>query len=91
MISMAQINTISSVLSQCDLTQSGDDVLILDRNGEIIGRIDVENALVAVFDTYSYRSKLVRRLRKIGIQVLIEDAKAGALKVLYDTPRGTPG
>ena len=86
---MTSLNTISSALSQCDLTQSSGDLLILDRHGEIIGRIDLDTGAVRIFDKYGHRGKVKTRLKRAGIPCSFEDPAAGALKVLYDTPNST--
>lgn len=84
MISMTHINTLSRALPRCDLTNSNGDLLVLDRHGEIIGRIDLDAGVVRVFDNYEHRAKVKTRLKRAGIPCSFEDPASGALRILYE-------
>lgn len=85
MISNRTLSHITQVLPNCSVCSSAGEIIVIDSNSEVLGKLDFERAGITVYKGYTYNKKLVRRLEKASIPVEVKEADMQeAMKILYD-------
>lgn len=86
MLSLKMFALISQALPRCSVMVSAGDLLITDRNGEVVGAVNFESKSITVYREYTHAMKVTRRLKLASIPVELREQPAmeQAMKILYD-------
>ena len=86
MLNLKVFAMIAQALPRCSVIVSAGDLLIIDRNAEILGAINFKAKCITVYRDYTHARKVVRRLKKISIPVELraQPTMEQAAQILYD-------
>jgi hypothetical protein len=88
MIKLNVFARLSKVLPRCSVLVSAGDLMIIDRNNEIIGQINGKAKCITVYRDYPYAKQVTSRLKRTSLTVELIDQPMmeQAAKILYDYP-----
>ena len=86
MLNLKVFALISKALPRCSVMVSAGDLLITDRNGEVVGAINFESRCITVYRQYTHAMKVTRRLKRASIPVELREQPVmeQAMKIIYD-------
>ena len=88
MLNLKLFSLLSKALPRCSVIVSAGDLLIIDRNSEIIGEVNFESRCITVYREYTHAMRVVRRLKRASIPVELKEQPTmiQMTKILYDSP-----
>jgi len=88
MIPLKLITMLAEALPRCSIVLSASSLLIVDRNGEIMGDLKKNAVCVTIYKNYTYSMKVIRRLKRtsIPVEVLNIPKMEHAANILYNPP-----
>jgi hypothetical protein len=88
MLRLKVFSRLYDALPQCSVVVSGGDLMIVDRNSETVGQINVKEKCITVYRGYPYAKQVTRRLKRtsLTVELIYQPMMEQAAKILYDYP-----
>ena len=86
MLNLKVFTLLAEALPRCSVMVSAGELMITDRNGEIVGAVNFKAKCFTVYREYTHALNVVRRLKRAAIPVELrkQPVMEQAMKILYD-------